>query len=142
MEADALTWAGSPRVLSMLLAGETPPAPAGEDYTAQIIVALIGALALVLVALIPALINRQKKDAVTAPAPSPPPAPTAEEMARVWTAIGEVRRDQQRSYQQHAGNDALLDECRRDSQTTDAELARVRDLIVGHVARPGHDGAR
>jgi hypothetical protein len=138
VETDLLTWAAG-RHLPLLLAAE---APAGDDHTAQIIVALIGGLALVLVALVPALVNRQKKDAVTTPSPPAAAGATAEEVARIWTAIEGLRDGQQREQREHAGYEALLDECRRDNQATDAEVARLRDTVTRHVARPEHDGDR
>lgn len=147
MEAHLLTWAPPAGTTLRLLAAE---APAGDDYTAQIIVALIGALALILVALVPALVNRQqKKDATTTPSPPAPVGASPEEMVRVWAAIEGLRDGQQRSFREHAGYDALLDECRRDSQQTDATVARhadehrrdiaaLREQVHKHIYGPGH----
>lgn len=146
MEAHLLTWAPAGVTTIRLLAAE---APAGDDHTAQIIVALIGALALVLVSLIPALVNRsQKKDATTTPAP-PSPTSASEELARVWTAIEGLRNGQQRSFREHAGYEALLDECRRDNEQTNADVARtaadqrreldaLRDQFHRHIYGAGH----
>jgi len=128
-----LTWA---------VAAAAGDGDAGGGDTRQIIVALIGALALILVALIPALVNLAKREsATTTPSPPAPAGATPEETARLWAAIEKVQSDQQQSFREHAGYDALLDECRRDTQQLSGEVAKIREAVSRHVYGPGHGPA-
>jgi hypothetical protein len=127
---------GAVHLTSAWAAGEAPDT---SGDTRQIIVALIGALALVLVALVPVFVTMAKRDAATTTPPAPAPAPSPpDELQRIWTAIEELRRDDRDAARDLSGHDALLDECQRDARDLDAKLERVRDEVHRHVWGPGH----
>jgi hypothetical protein len=123
--------------LSLAWAAEAPPESSGD--TRAILIALIGALGLLLVALIPVMVNLAKRDAGTttppAPAPGPEPSPGASEIQRIWDAIEGLRSGQATVGRELSGHDALLDECQRDVEDVEAAHERLRDEVHRHLWR-------
>jgi hypothetical protein len=118
---------------------------AGGVGTEQIIVALIGGLALILVALVPVLITSAKRGASTTTPPQPAPAGstiTPEEARRLWDAIEALRRDQSNAALQaardHGGIEARVAEARRDIESLTGEHGKLRDGFHRHAGSPGH----
>jgi hypothetical protein len=110
--------------------------------TEQIIVALIGGLALILVALIPVLITSAKRGASTTTPASPGVTISPEEAERLWNAIEKLRNDQARAARQaageHGGIDARIAETRRDIETLSRDLGKLRDGFHRHAGASGH----
>jgi hypothetical protein len=124
-----------------LIAGE-----ASEGVgTEQIIVALIGALALILVALVPVLITSARRGAAT----TTPSAPAAngstispQEAQQLWNAIEGIRRDQGdaalRAAREHGALDERVAETRRDLEGLGGEHRRLSERVQRHIGSPGH----
>jgi acyl-CoA reductase-like NAD-dependent aldehyde dehydrogenase len=120
-------------------------AETGGVGTEQIIVALIGGLALVLVALVPVLITSAKRGASTT-TPSPPGPTEAtippEEAERLWKAIEKLRNDQRDAAlwaaEERGRIEARNAEARRDIDSLQRILGDLRDRFHRHTGSPGH----
>lgn len=111
----------------------------------QIIVALIGGLALILVALIPVLITSAKRGAsTTTPSPPAPAGSTIspEEVERLWDAIEDLKREHREATlwtaQDRGRSDAGVVAFGRELEALSRDLGKLRDGFHRHAGAPGH----